>query len=52
MAKSLLYKVRKHRIEILIAIIIAFILLLILGYAINPDRTWGPGVHEQPTTSR
>ena len=52
MAKSFLYKVRKHRMKILIAIIVAFILLLILGYAINPDRTWGPGVHEQPNTSR
>jgi hypothetical protein len=52
MAKSFLYKVRKHRMKILIAIIIAFILLLILGYAINPDKTWGPGAHEQPTSSR
>jgi len=38
--------------KILIAIIIAFILLLILGYAINPDKTWGPGVHEQPASSQ
>jgi len=51
MAKSFLYTIRKHRMKILIAIIIAFILLLILGYAINPDRTWGPGVHEQPAAS-
>jgi hypothetical protein len=52
MAKSFLYKVRKHRMKILIAIIVAFILLLILGYAINPDKTWGPGVHEPQTKSR
>jgi glycerol uptake facilitator-like aquaporin len=51
-AKSFLYTIRKHRMKILIAIKIAFILLLILGYAINPDRTWGPGVHEQPAASR
>jgi len=51
MAKFL-YKIRKHRMKILIVIIVAFILLLILGYAMNPDKTWGPGVHEQPATSR
>ena len=38
--------------KILIFIIVVFILLIILGYAMNPDRTWGPGVHEQSTTSR
>jgi len=38
--------------KILIAIIIAILLLLVLGYAINPDKTWGPGIHEQPNTSR
>ena len=52
MAKTFLYKVRKHRMKILIAIIIAFILLLVLGYAINPDKTWGPGAHEQPAAPR
>jgi len=52
MTKSLLNKVRKHRFKILIVIIVVFILLLILGYAINPDKTWGPGIHEQPTASR
>ncbi len=46
MATSLLNKVRKHRMKILIVIIVLFILLIILGYAINPDKTWGPGVHE------
>jgi hypothetical protein len=52
MAKSLLNKVRKHRMKILIVIIVAFILLLILGYAIDPDKTWGPGVNEQPAKSQ
>ncbi len=52
MAKSFLYTIRKHRMKILIAIIIAIFLLLVLGYAINPDKTWGPGVHEQPNASR
>jgi hypothetical protein len=52
MAKSFLHKIRKHRMKILVAIIIAFILLLILGYAISPDKTWGLGVHEQPAGSR
>jgi hypothetical protein len=52
MAKSFLHTIRKHRMKILIAIIIAFILLLVLGYAISPDKTWGPGVHEEPAASR
>jgi hypothetical protein len=38
--------------KILIVIIVAFILLIILGYAIKPDKTWGPGIHEPQTTSR
>ena len=49
---SFLNKVRKHRFKILIVIIVVFILLLILGYAINPDKTWGPGVHKPKDTSQ
>jgi len=38
--------------KILIVIIVIFILLIILGYAIDPDKTWGPGVNEQPAKSQ
>ena len=38
MAKSFLPKVRKHRFEILIDVVIAFISLVILGYALGPDK--------------
>jgi len=41
MAKSFLSKTRKHRMKILIAVIVAFVVLLILGYAMKPDKTWG-----------
>jgi len=41
MAKSFLSKIRKHRMKILIAVIVAFVVLLILGYAMKPDKTWG-----------
>jgi uncharacterized protein YpmB len=47
MAKSLLSKVRKHRFKILIVIIIVFILLVILGYALGPDKTWKPPAQQQ-----
>ncbi len=52
MAKSFLGKIRKYKFIILIAIIIAFILLVILGFALGPDKTWGPPVNEQETESR
>ena len=50
---KLYYKVRDYIISIIfIAIIIAFILLIILGYTMNPDKTWGPPDNEQQTESR
>jgi len=51
MAKPFLSRIRKHRMKILIAVILAFILLVILGYAMKPDKTWGPPV-QPPTQSR
>jgi len=52
MAK-LYYKVRDFIIVVLgIGLIIAFILLVILGYTQNPDKTWGPPNTEQRTESR
>ena len=47
MAKSFLSKVRKHRFKILIAVVIAFILLVILGYALGPDKTWKSPAQQQ-----
>jgi hypothetical protein len=52
MAKSFFDKIRKHRIVILIALIIAFLVLLIIGYTMNPDETWRPSVNERETESR
>ncbi len=51
MAKSFLSKMRKYRTKILIAAIVAFIVLVILGYAMKPDKTWGPQPQQQ-TQSR
>jgi membrane-bound acyltransferase YfiQ involved in biofilm formation len=42
MIRPFLSKIRKHRMKILIAVIVAFIVLVILGYAMRPDKTWGP----------
>jgi hypothetical protein len=47
MAKSFLSKIRKHRFKLLIAAVIAFILLVILGYALGPDKTWKPPAQQQ-----
>ena len=52
MAKSFLSKIRKHRTKILIAAIVAFILLVILGFALGPDKTWRPPAQEQPVEAR
>ncbi len=52
MAKSFLSKIRKYRIIILIASIIAFILLVILGAVLGPDKTWEQPASEEPTESR
>ena len=52
MAKSFVKKIRKHRMKILIVTIIIFILLVILGFALRPDKTWGPAVNDQQTESR
>ena len=37
---------------ILIVVIIVFILLVILGFALGPDKTWEPAVNDQQTESR
>ncbi len=42
MAKTLLKAMRKHRRAILIVAILVFILLVILGFAMGPDKTWQP----------
>jgi len=42
MARSFMSKIRKYRTANLIASIIALILLVILGFALGPDKTWGP----------
>ncbi len=52
MAKSFLGKMRKYKYIILIASIIAFILLVILGFALGLDKTWEISVDEQQTESR
>jgi membrane-bound acyltransferase YfiQ involved in biofilm formation len=52
MAKSFLKKIRKYRKIILIAAIIAFILLVILGFILGPDKTWGPGASQNQTEGR
>ena len=52
MAKSFLGKMRKYKYIILIASITAFILLVILGFVLGPDKTWEIPVDEQQTESR
>jgi len=52
MAKSLLGKIRKYKYIILIASIAAFILLVILGFALGPDKSWRPPDTEQRSESR
>ncbi len=52
MAKSFLGKIRKYKYIILIACIAAFILLVILGFALGPDKSWGPPATDQQTESR
>ena len=52
MAKSFLSKMRKYKYVILIASIIAFILLVILGFALGPDKTWEIPVDERQAESR
>ncbi len=51
MVRSFLGKIRKYKYIILIASIAAFILLVILGFALGPDKTWGPPDTEQQTES-
>lgn len=48
----LYYKVRDHAWIVLIAALIMFVLLVILGYTQNPDKTWGPPDTEQQTETR
>ncbi len=52
MAKSFLKKLRKYRTIILIASIIAFILLVILGFVLGPAKTWEPGANQNQTQGR
>ena len=42
MAKTLLKAMRKHQRLILTIVILVFILLIILGFAMGPDKTWRP----------
>ncbi|MCP4609228.1 MAG: hypothetical protein GY845_10995 [Planctomycetes bacterium] len=49
---KLYYKVRDRAWIVMIAIAIAFILLVIFGYTMNPDKSWGPPDTEQQTESR
>ena len=48
-AKSLFKKIRKHKTSILVIIVALFILLVILGYTMNPDKTWRPAGGQQET---
>jgi len=52
MAKTLLKAMRKHRRVILIIAILAFILLVILGFAMGPDKTWRPSGTDGQTQDR
>ena len=42
MATTLLKAMRKHRRAILIVAILVFIVLVILGFTLGPDKTWQP----------
>ena len=42
MVKRLLKAMRKHQRLILIVVIAVFILLVILGFRMDPDKTWRP----------
>ncbi len=52
MATTLLKAMRKHRRAILIVAVLAFILLVILGFALGPDKTWQPPGGERQTQER
>jgi len=52
MARTLLKAMRKHRRAILIVAILAFILLVILGFAMGPDKTWQPAGADRQTQER
>jgi hypothetical protein len=43
---------RKRRALILIVIVIMFILLVILGFALGPDKTWKPPEGPTQTETR
>jgi len=48
-AKSLLNRIRRHRIIIFIVLVAVFIVIIILGATMGPDKTWRAPVQE--TTS-
>jgi len=52
MAKSFLGKIRKYKYIILIASIVIFILLVILGATLGPDKTWEPPANLEQSESR
>ena len=52
MAKSFLSKIRKYNKVILIITIIVFILLIILGTVLGPDKTWQQPDNQDRTESR
>ncbi len=52
MATTLLKAMRKHRRAILIVAILAFILLVILGFTLGPDKTWQPPGADRQTQEK
>lgn len=42
MARSFSDRVRKHAWIIVVAMVIAFILLVLLGFVMGPDKLWEP----------
>jgi hypothetical protein len=51
MTQSLFQKIRRHKIVLFVIIIVLFILLVILGYTMDPDETWKPAGGERTTAS-
>ena len=49
MARSFMKMMRKHRRLILIVCVTILILLVILGFAMGPDKTWRSPVDDRTT---
>jgi predicted PurR-regulated permease PerM len=52
MATTLLKVMRRHRRAILIVAILAFILLVIFGFTLGPDKIWRPPGADRQTQER